>query len=223
MSKRDLFLVVADLDAENVFKTLLGQRQEALGISLDFIAEAPPNGDLLRYSGRDCGCYGDAVELLRPPQKTHRHAVICFDHHGSGAEGESCQEIEDEIEKGLRESGWAQGSASAVVIQPELEAWAWADSSEVANAMGWNGDMHSLRNYLCKGGFWDIGEMKPSDPKKAMQQAVKEKCGRGVTAPLFAELARKVGVRSCRDRSFTKFRNVLQRWFPRLGSDTSLC
>ena len=72
MNKRDLFIVVADLDAENAIKTLLTERQEALGIALDFSSLSPPNGDLLRYSGRDSGCYQDAVELMRPPQRTHR-------------------------------------------------------------------------------------------------------------------------------------------------------
>ncbi len=76
MKKRDLFVVVADLDAENAVKTLLTERQEALGIALDFSPFPPPNGDLLRYSGRDSGCYGDAVNLLRPPQKSHRHAIV---------------------------------------------------------------------------------------------------------------------------------------------------
>ena len=48
MSQRDLFVVVADLDAEHAVKTLLCNRQPSLGIRLDF---KPPNGDLLR------GCF----------------------------------------------------------------------------------------------------------------------------------------------------------------------
>ena len=48
-----LLFVVADLDAENAIKTLLGKRQHALGIRLEFNRQ----GDLLRYFGRDAGCY----------------------------------------------------------------------------------------------------------------------------------------------------------------------
>ncbi len=119
MKKRDLFVVVADLDAENALKILLTERQESLGIALDFSPFPPPNGDLLRYSGRDSGCYRDAVDLLRPPQKSHRHAIV------------------------------------------------------------------------------------------------REKRKRGGTAPLFAELARRISFRSCEDPAFLKLRTTLQRWFPR--------
>ncbi len=62
---RDLFVVVADLDAENAIKTLLRERQQSLGIRLDFNPDRPPQGDLLRYFGRDSGCYKNAVDILR--------------------------------------------------------------------------------------------------------------------------------------------------------------
>jgi hypothetical protein len=65
MSQRDLYVVVADLDAENAVRSLLCERQVALGICLRFNPDRPPLGDLLRYSGRDSGCYKDAVDLLR--------------------------------------------------------------------------------------------------------------------------------------------------------------
>ena len=52
MTQRDLFVVVADLDAENTIKTLFRERQAALGIHLNFNPDRPPVGDLLRYSGR---------------------------------------------------------------------------------------------------------------------------------------------------------------------------
>jgi hypothetical protein len=215
MSKRDLFVVVADLDAENTIKTLLTERQEALGIALNFFPFSPPNGDLLRYSGRDSGCYGDAVDLLRPPQKTHYHAILCFDLHGSGADIKSREMVETEIENQLHINGWTEGDAVAIVINPELEAWVWADSREVAMTMGWDGDMNSLRNYLISRGLWNAGETKPPDPKTAMKQAVRAKRRRRLTAPLFAELARKVSFHSCEDPAFNKLRNTLQQWFPR--------
>ncbi len=213
--RRDLFVVVADLDAENVIKTLLTERQESLEIAMDFSPFPPPGGDLLRYSGRDSGCYGDAVNLLRRPQKSHRHAIVFFDRHGCGADMEPREHIEKEIEDSLRKNGWPKGDAAAIAIDPELEAWVWADSREVAMAMGWRGDINGLRGYLSSCGLWNKGEAKPSDPKTAMDRAVRAKRKRGVTALLFAELARKIGFRSCEDPSFLKLRTTLQRWFPR--------
>jgi hypothetical protein len=215
MNKRDLFVVVADLDAENVIKTLLTDRKESLGISLTFLPYPPPNGDLLRYSGRDSGCCQDAVELMRPSQRTHRHALICFDRHGCGAENESREAIEARVENLLRINGWAEGEAAAIVIDPELEAWVWAPSREVATVLGWDGDINGMQKYLISSGLMNEGESKPSDPKKAMQKAVWVKRRRRLTATLFAELARSVGFQTCEDPSFNKLCKTLQQWFPR--------
>ncbi len=81
-------------------------------------------------------------------------------------------------------------------------------------ALGWNGEMNSLRNYLISRGLWNAGETKPPDPKKAMEQAVRAKRRRRLTAHLFAELARRLGFHSCEDPAFNKLRNILQQWFP---------
>ena len=212
MNKRDLFVVVADLDAENAIKMLLTERQEALGISLDF---SPDANDLLRYYGRDSGCYRDMENLMRTPLKTHRHAIICFDLHGSGANDKKRDSIEKDVEDRLCKIGWAEKDAAAIVIDPELEAWVWADSREVAETLGWAGNMEALRRYLASKDLWNAEQAKPFDPKKAMKQAIREKGKGGGTAPLFAKLAKKVGLGSCVDPAFNKLKNALQLWFPR--------
>ena len=61
MNKRDLFIVVADLDAENAIKTLLTERQEALGIALDF---SPLFAELARRLGFH-SCEDPAFNKLR--------------------------------------------------------------------------------------------------------------------------------------------------------------
>lgn len=155
MSKRDLFVVVADLDAENVMKALLSRRQEALGVSLQFNPDRPPQGDLLRYQGRDSGCYRKAVDLLRPPQRTHRHAILCFDHHGSGAERQAAEQTEADLERQLHASGWQHGSVAVIVIEPELESWVWANSPQVADALGWRHEDGEMRTFLQSQGFWE--------------------------------------------------------------------
>lgn len=218
MSKRDIFVVVPDLDAENVIKTLLTQRQESLGISLNFTPAPPPSGDLLRYFGRDAGCFYDAVKLLRPPQRTHRHAMILFDWHGSGRDTTPPTDIEREVETQLWYSGWTESNAAVIVLEPELEAWVWADSVEVANTLGWSNDKDGLREHLSGKDLWRRGQTKPQRPKEAMREAVRVKRTPGGTAPLFARLAEKVSVQDCRDRAFNRFREVLRRWFPRQSS-----
>lgn len=219
MSKRDLFVVVADLDAENAIKTLLHGRQEALQIRLDFNPERHPQGDLLRYSGRDSGCYKDAVDLLRPPQNTHWHALLIFDRDGCGAEGKSRVEIERAVEEQLYRSGWTQGDVAVIVIEPELEAWVWANSPRVAEVLGWRNERSELREFLNHRDLWHEGAVKPSDPKEALKQSLRRK-GKQRVAPLFSELASKVGLGRCQDPAFAKLRSTLSNWFGRNAQDT---
>lgn len=213
MSKRDLFVVVADLDAENAITTLLVKRQEALGVRLNFNPDRPPQGDLLRYTGRDSGCYRDAVDLLRVPQRTHHHAMLIFDRDGSGAENNDRATIESKIEQKLHASGWREGKVSVIVIEPELEAWVWATSPRVADVLGWQDDRNGLRPFLVGANLWKGDSQKPSDPKEAMKSALRRK-QTPLGARLFADLASRVGVRQCQDPAFGKFRQTLQRWFP---------
>jgi len=213
VSKRDLFLVVADLDAENAVRTLLCDRQQALGVRVEFNPDRPPQGDLLRYNGRDSGCFKDAVDLLRTPQRTHRHAMLIFDRDGSGAEDRPRGEIEGELESKLHANGWNDGTVSVIVIEPELEAWVWASSPRIADALGWHDDRQQLRPFLKTAGLWNDNAPKPSDPKEAMRTALKEK-QKPLGARLFADLASRVGLGQCQDPAFQKFRESLRQWFP---------
>ncbi|MDA8142066.1 MAG: hypothetical protein M0036_25745 [Desulfobacteraceae bacterium] len=208
MNKRDLFVVVADLDAENTFKTLFAKRQQALGIRVNF----DPAKDLLRYSGRDAGCCKDAVNLLRAPQSSHRHALLCFDHHGSGLDQRPRIELEAEIESRLYANGWPKADAAVIIIDPELEAWVWADSRQVASVLGWSGNMRSLRAYLEEAYAWPALISKPPDPKRAFELALRQ-VRKPRVATLFKELAEKVSLSRCQDASFQKLRSILRQWF----------
>jgi hypothetical protein len=217
MSQRDLYVVVADLDAENAVRSLLCERQVALGICLRFNPDRPPLGDLLRYSGRDSGCYKDAVDLLRPQRQTHRHALLIFDRHGCGVETKSREEIENDVERRLCENGWAREAVCVVVIEPELEAWVWSASPHVANVLGWQDNYSALQSFLIASRLWEEGGLKPTLPKEAMECALREK-NKPFGAPLFSELAKRVGLGRCEDPAFKKFYNQLRQWFP-LQSD----
>ena len=212
MTKRDLFVTVADLDAENVIKTLLSQRQPSLGIELDFSAKPPPRGDLLRYTGRDSGCYGKAAEILRGAQATHKHTMLLLDRHGSGADSMPREDIEKELEKRLVQNGWAKDSVCVIVFDPELEAWVWAGSRHVSNVLGWSNDAEQLKHHLNAKGLWPDRAPKPTDPKKAMEEALRKKRA-GAPTPLFAKLASQVSLKHCRDPAFAKFTAALRRWF----------
>lgn len=212
MNKRDLFVIVPDLDMENTIKTLLCYRQPALNIQLDFNPDRPPQGDLLRYAGRDSGCFRDAINILRAPQRTHQHAILIFDRDGCGAKDMDRKWIESKVERELCDNGWEPEKIAVIVIEPELEAWVWANSPHVANVLGWRDDPMALRPFLLKSGFWEAGLEKPRDPKAAMWAALREQ-GKPVGARIFAELAKRVGLADCRDAAFQKLRSRLLDWF----------
>jgi hypothetical protein len=76
IAKKDLLVLVADLDAEETIKTLLSQPQK-LGIK-------PIEYKMLRHPQRDSGCYTDAHNLLRSQYHLYHKAIVVFDYHGSG-------------------------------------------------------------------------------------------------------------------------------------------
>ena len=207
--KRDLFVVVADLDAENAIKTLLLSRQEALRIQLDF----DPGIDLMRWSGRDPGCCKNAVDLLRTPQNGYKHAILLFDKHGCGEDQKPRESLEREIEEQLYRNGWSVDSVAVIIFDPELEAWVWSNSPQVSKIMGWGSNLDKLQAFIREKDLLSPDGTKPSDPKAAMRTAMRS-AGRPCTATVFAELAEKVSTKGCTDPSFNKFVGTLQKWFP---------
>ena len=99
-----------------------------------------------------------------------------------------------------------------IVIEPELEAWAWTTSPHVAAVLGWHDNHDALRSFLISRRLWDEGRPKPIHPKEAMRHALREK-NKPFGAPLFSELAKRVGVGRCEDLAFKKLRNQLRQWF----------
>ena len=120
------------------------------------------------------------------------------------------EQLEALIESRLS-THWA-GCAAAVVIDPELESWVWADSPHVAQAIGWPGDMSSLRTQLRKEGLLVEGRAKPTDPKTALDRALRLS-GKRRSSSLFQALAARVSLQGCVDPAFLKLRGTLQRWF----------
>jgi hypothetical protein len=160
----------------------------------------------------DSGVVTAAHEFLRSQVNRYRFAVVICDRHGSGRSA-SREAIEAEIERNLQTSGWEQRCA-AVVIDPELEIWLWADSPHVAEVLGW-GDRRdpNLREWLHQQGYLQSDQVKPNDPQRAADRALALAQKRRSSA-IFQELARRVSLAGCRDAAFLKLRDTLRGWFP---------
>jgi len=202
-AKIDLVVLVADADTESVMRTLLEERHRALNIrEIEF--------RIIRDPGRDSGVYKRADSLLRPYFRIAEHALVILDRVGSGQEHKlSAQEIETDLEDRLRRSGWQSNGCAAIVIDPELELWVWSRSPHVPHTLGL--DENSLEQVLTRVGCSASG--KPSDPKSALQAALRQ-ARRPLSSAIFKELASRVSLASTNERAFNKLRSTLQRWFP---------
>ena len=115
------------------------------------------------------------------------------------------------VEEQLRRNGWGD-RAKVIVIEPELEVWVWSDSPAACRVLGWDHSYAALRRWLGRRGLWVEGEPKPSEPKKAMREAMLH--GRVQrSSRKFSELARAVDFDRCKDAAFGELKDTLSRWF----------
>jgi hypothetical protein len=161
---------------------------------------------------RDPGCLRRANTFLRPFINRFAHAIVVFDREGCGRQEEKRETLEGSVQQLLKQSGW-ENRASAIVIDPELENWVFSDSPEVDKSIGWAGKTPPLRIWLRAQGFLMEGQIKPPQPKEAMEAAL-----RHVRTPrsssIYAQLAERVGLGRCSDDAFRKFKTIIHSWFP---------
>ncbi len=199
----ELFVLVADRDIEQTVLGLLA-RTHALAIRSIQSAKVRP------FARHDGGCRVEGVALLRALRGQFRHSLLIFDHEGSGADTTTV-ELENLLQEDLCKSGWGD-NAAVIVIDPEIEAWVWAESKHVDRILGWSED-GSLRSWLQSNNYIKPGQQKPVDPKAAMLAALKHKAKKP-SSSIFRQLADSVSFKGCTDRSFNKLTSTLQRWFP---------
>jgi len=139
-TKKDLLVIVADLDADDVMQSLL-DRCQAFQIK-------NVNYEIFRHPEHDPGCRGKGVSFARMFCNQYEHLLLMFDHDGSGAENVLPEELEMKLESDLHANVWEENRAAVIVIQPELEAWVWGDSKQVDQVCGWSSRIPSLRQWL---------------------------------------------------------------------------
>lgn len=204
--KKDLVVLAADKDAQQAILALLGQRQASLRIR-------QVAADVIVHNQHDPGCLNASAGLLQAYLRTHAHALVVFDREGCGRDQNPRGELEKLVESDLHKAGW-QERAAAVVIDPELENWLWADSPHVASALHWAGQDLGLRAWLVQQGFLQSEqEVKPARPKEA-RDAVLKQVRLPASAALYKKLAESVSLEKCVDPAFRKLVDTLRRWFP---------
>lgn len=204
LPQKDLLVLTADKNMEFAVKGVL-TRCKSLGIR-EIAA------DFRVHPESDPGCLVRGHDFLKPFSNQYHHALILLDREGSGQEQEPREALETRIEANLSQSAWGD-RAAAIVIDPELEMWIWSDSPHVELILGWHGKDPDLRNWLLSRKYLGEGNVKPSRPKEALEDALRT-ARKPRSSSLYLQLAEKVSLDRCVDQSFLKLKNTLQRWFP---------
>ena len=201
----DLACIVADKNMEAAVSALL-RRHQALGIR-------PITRRVHVHPQKDPGCFHRPTLVLDLYRRKAKHAMIILDHAWDGVPSRTGSDLESIIEGKLRLVGMEHWAAP-VVIDPELEAWVFSKSPNVARVLGWAGKTPDLRGALEQQGLWDPNDLKPHDPKAALEWALTTAKRQSITSSVFHQLADRVSVEYCEDRSFMRFKQLLQDWFP---------
>ena len=199
----DLVVLTADNNAQFAIRGILS-RDASLAIR-----QVTP--DYFVHPQKDPGIIANSHEFLRPFVRSHGHALVVMDREGSGRGESSREELEQEIEKQLRRTGW-HDRAAAVVIDPELDIWVWSESPHVQSELGWGNRQPNLRSWMRQQGLLDEGKSKPARPKEALEAALY-----AVRIPrssaVYRALAEKVSLSNCIDPAFLKLKKIVQTWF----------
>jgi len=199
----DLVVLVPCKDMESAVQGLLS-RPKALGIrQIQYC--------IYIHVERDPGCLNRSHDFLRSMSKRFSHALVMFDRHGCGRESRTRDALEQTVKGRLSSSGW-NDRANVVVLDPELEVWVWSDSPNVDRCLGWEARQPDVRTWLRQRGMWVANEVKPNDPKEAMEIALRDAC-KARSSSIYEQLGHTVSVQRCREPSFAKFLAVLRGWF----------
>lgn len=198
----DLVSLVADKSMEAAIQGLL-RRPQSLGIcAIEFETVVHPE--------HDPGCFHHARKLLDGYVRKAAHALIVLDLAWEGAPARDGAALERALEASL--TGYAEGWARAVVIEPELEAWVFTDSPHVPRLLGQEGPFAELRRTLAVEGLWGQDQAKPGDPKRAVEWLL-YRAKQPRSSSTYRKLAETVSLQGCRDRSFLRTSRLLQDWF----------
>lgn len=173
-----------------------------------------PQGDLIKHPRNDPGVYHEAHHYLRGYLETHQYAVVMLDRE-CGLKL-SANEMRQDIHANMMSAGWPEDRFHIVVIEPELEAFAWQENTRaLEQALGYQGDEGSLRQWIADQGHWPVGEPSPADPKTALDHIIGSRLSgkRKARSAVFRNFAKNASLRHCSNDAFGALQLCLQGWF----------
>jgi hypothetical protein len=206
---RDCVFLLADKNMEAAFIGFLTRDGFHFSLEIQQFNFDPLLDIIVDEMGNDPGVYTRAHEFLRSYQRTHRHAVIVLDNAWEGSPGITA--IEDNISQNMRATGWDENDFTVIAINPELEVWILQDSPVVEKAFRFQQNI-SLRKWLEQKRLWDASELKPADPKKAVEDTLRiSRTPR--SSAIYRQITSRISVKGCLDPAFQKLCTKMRQWF----------
>ncbi|HEY0924179.1 methylation-associated defense system protein MAD4 [Rheinheimera pacifica] len=176
--------------------------------------------DLIKHPRKDPGVYQDGHNLLKSYVDTHNYAVVMVDFaFNNNLRTMDYKQFCETIKANMRATGWPDDRFFVMAINPELEVLMWqADTSRIEHVFDYPREREgvSLRDWLQRRNLWNAGELKPFDPKSAINIACSQGWGRKKThSLLFKRIAQEVSFSGCQDKSFNGLLQKIQAWYPR--------
>ena len=177
--------------------------------------------DLIKHPRKDPGVYQDGHNLLKSYVDTHNYAVVMVDFaFNDNLQTMDYQQFCEKIKANMRAAGWPDERFFVMAINPELEVLMWqADTSRIEHIFDYPREREgiSLRDWLQRRNLWNAEDLKPFDPKSAINIACSQSWGRKKThSQLFKRIAKDVSFRGCEDKSFNGLLHQIQAWYPRV-------
>ena len=218
----DLFVLTADSQIQRTIETLLTHRRRALNIrDITF--------DVQRHPRRDPGCRNASIEFLETTRVSHGKAMVVFDFDGSGEKRLNASGLEDQMEQEACARRWEHDRVAFVIIDPELEAWAFGAPSRApttCRGLERTGSDLRLVSFQRSSGSRDGKTTRPQNrvgsPNVLVAKDTIRKSVRGVSpqcqpcplpGPSFPEVLRHVtAVVSCQMTFRETLNNAAQLW-----------
>jgi hypothetical protein len=213
VQRSDVVFLVADKNVQAMVRGFLTRDAPHLSLGCSAFTFTPGEDLFFAAGQNDPGLYNKAGELTRGFQQTHEHLVVILDAAWEGSPG--AEQIEMQVEKDLRRAGWENQRFVVIVIDPELENWVWANEVHVEASLKWERGERGerLREWLAARGLWEVDDRKPNDPKRAVEDALRE-VREPRSSAIYGDLASKVSLAGCEDGALAKLINRLKEWFP---------
>lgn len=200
---KDLFIVVPDKDTEYTLRGVLPRDKALQTRKFSF--------DMVVHFNRDNGVRTTGPAMANSKRSSHSHALLVLDWHGSGVERRmNLTALQNQLDAALGQV-WGD-AARSIVVDPEIESWVWGSDEALGQQLRWQ-DPESVRVWLQQNRFGLDVNGKPHHPKDAFR-ALLRRANVARSPAVFEQLAERLSLEHCKDRSFARLRSLLRKWYP---------